>query len=290
MSKLTLSVHSDLHLEFDDEAGHEFDLDLSGVDVLILAGDIHIGRQAGKYISKWAARVPHVLYVLGNHEYYMNDFDELLPSIRKLEEDIPNLRVLENDYAMIGGVRFLGCSMWTDMQRENMRCMSIAENRMNDYELITRGSNKLRARDTVARHMVSKAWLTEHLNRATFSGKTVVITHHLPTPFVVAEEFKTDRLSAAYASTDLDPLIQKADIWIFGHQHTTTLRTVDRTDQGKTILLSNPRGYYPDKVNNGYAHQQRIELWSTEERHPAEEAHAPRSGDADPALGRDEHV
>jgi len=257
MSSLTLSIHSDLHLEFDDEAGHEFDLDLTDVDVLILAGDIHMGRQAVTYLTKWAAHVPNILYIAGNHEYYMNDFDKLFPDIKTMAAAIPGVVVMENDEVIIKGTRFLGCTMWTDMHRGSVRALRLAEDRMNDYHLVHRGKAKLRGRDTVNRHDQSKEWLTGKLKQP-FSGPTVVITHHLPTPFVVAEEFKHDYLSAAYASTDLDPLITECDLWVFGHQHTTTLKTVDRADQGKTILLSNPRGYYPQRLNENYEQRQRF--------------------------------
>jgi predicted phosphodiesterase len=55
---------SDLHIEF-----QPFQLIETDADVIVLAGDIHVGEKG----VKWAiANIPNkpVIYVLGNHEYY----------------------------------------------------------------------------------------------------------------------------------------------------------------------------------------------------------------------------
>lgn len=52
-----------------------------------------------------------VVYVPGNHEYYDRD----ISFVRRLKEQAPdNVRVLDNDNVVIGGVRFLGRALWTD--------------------------------------------------------------------------------------------------------------------------------------------------------------------------------
>ena len=56
---------SDLHLEFADMPIP----DVAG-DVLVLAGDIHVGANAIPWIEQCAHVFKDVIYVLGNHEYY----------------------------------------------------------------------------------------------------------------------------------------------------------------------------------------------------------------------------
>lgn len=61
---MRICVLSDLHLEFEHFEPAELDIDL-----VVLAGDIHT-RERG---IRWANEVfsTEVLYVLGNHEFYL---------------------------------------------------------------------------------------------------------------------------------------------------------------------------------------------------------------------------
>ena len=55
---------SDLHLEF-----ALFQPNNVGSDVVVLAGDVHTGKNGIKWILKTFPE-PAVIYVLGNHEFY----------------------------------------------------------------------------------------------------------------------------------------------------------------------------------------------------------------------------
>jgi calcineurin-like phosphoesterase family protein len=70
-----------------------------------------------------------------------------------------------------------------------------------------------------------------------FSGKTVVITHHLPSAQSVAERYKPSLTSACFAS-NLDDLMGMSALWIHGHTHDS----MDYVLHG-TRILCNPRGY-----------------------------------------------
>ena len=61
---MKLHILSDLHIEFGP-----FTLPNTDADVVILAGDIHVGTRG----IEWATRAiegKEVIYVIGNHEYY----------------------------------------------------------------------------------------------------------------------------------------------------------------------------------------------------------------------------
>jgi len=58
---MRIHILSDLHLEFGD-----FDPPRTDADVVVLAGDIHVGTRG----VAWARERFHPTPVLGNHEYY----------------------------------------------------------------------------------------------------------------------------------------------------------------------------------------------------------------------------
>ena len=72
---MKLQIMSDLHLEMHADGGAELirDLDPTGVDVLVLAGDITMARHYENLESPFKAlaqKYRHILYIPGNHEYY----------------------------------------------------------------------------------------------------------------------------------------------------------------------------------------------------------------------------
>ena len=250
---------SDLHLEFDDARARRrhgktpsFDIPLDGVDVLVLAGDLHNGTSILDRVRKWAKQVP-VIMVLGNHEFWGEDFYALIEEFRSV--DIPNFHFLENDSVVIAGVRFLGCTLWTDLKRADpLVCLDV-EGGMNDYDLIWEGSRKLLPMTGVDRHLASRQWLESKLLGELFAGPTVVVTHHLPCSQVVHRQWRGDPLSFAYHSTDCDALIVKANCWIFGHQHNSVDEMV-----GGCRMVSNPRGYVPGGPNLEFDVAKTIEI------------------------------
>ena len=54
-----------------------------------------------------------VIYVPGNHEYYGNVIPKLTVELKRVCQNT-NVVVLDNDTAEIGGVVFLGTTLWTD--------------------------------------------------------------------------------------------------------------------------------------------------------------------------------
>src|SRR5882724_8066382 len=146
---MRVHILSDLHLEF----GH---LELANVaaDVVVLAGDIHVGREGRKWIRKQFAGKP-VIYVLGNHEFYRNAIPELT-EVLKRETDGSDIHVLENAAVEIGGFTFLGCTLWTDFKLLPNPKVSMreADRVMSDFFLIDNSPEKrlLIAEDTAKLH------------------------------------------------------------------------------------------------------------------------------------------
>lgn len=241
MSRVRLHVLSDLHLEHAPFAIPDVD-----ADVVVLAGDIAPGT-AG---IDWAARqLPGrtVLYVAGNHEFYGHDLPGLTDRLRAAARG-STIHVLENDAVVIDGVRFLGCSLWSDFDHAGIEnranSMALCERLINDYKQIRSSEGRrLLARDTRDLHVASRAWLATCLADA-HDGPTVVVTHHAP--LVRRREAANavlDAIAGGFASDLTELMGTGVALWVFGHTH----RCID-TDVHGTRVLSNQRGYPHEPV------------------------------------------
>ena len=105
---MKLHILCDLHLEFG-----LCEIPRIDVDAVILAGDIHNKRHAVKWINDKFNHI-HVIYVLGNHEFYGDKFPRLIEKI-KADATNSNIHVLENDIIEIAGFNFFGCTLLTYM-------------------------------------------------------------------------------------------------------------------------------------------------------------------------------
>jgi predicted phosphodiesterase len=226
-------ILSDLHLEFDD-----LDLPRTDADVVVLAGDIALGTDGVRFAARRFRHQP-VVYVLGNHEYYHRRMNEVWDDIRQYPA--PHVHVLENQSVTIGGVRFLGCTLWTDFllfgPDRLTASLEAARTYMADFKVIRdHQGNMFTPEASMEMHARSRAFLASELAKP-HSGPTVVVTHHLPCWESIALKYRDDELTPAFAS-DLSDLMGKADLWIHGHGHSPVDCHV-----GGTRVLANPRGY-----------------------------------------------
>jgi predicted phosphodiesterase len=239
---MDIRIMSDLHIEF-------FDFEPTEVpaDVVVLAGDIlteHYGLQ-------WARnRFPDkpIVYVMGNHEYYDAHYERVLERARKEAVDL-GIHLLENDQAVIDGVRFLGATLWTDFEVEEpehtaSHSMWYANQRMTDFSIIRYQGGMLHAEETREFHRVSRRWLSDRLAEP-FDGKTVVVTHHLPHKGSIDRQFHRNPLNGAFASHMPELVRPPVDLWIHGHTHCSC----DYEPIEGTRVVCNPRGYGPSDLN-----------------------------------------
>nr|MDO8110521.1 metallophosphoesterase [Candidatus Sigynarchaeota archaeon] len=244
---MKIHVLSDLHLEFGGIHIPPVDC-----DVTVIAGDIHLGQQALPLLEKLCRQGP-VVYVLGNHEFYEHDFDAVLDFWKSC--DLKNLVFLENRSAIIKKVRFVGATLWTDMNKRDKDTMKVARYSMNDYVLATKNGRVLMPEDTVELFDQSKAFIEQELSRH-FNGPTVVVTHHLPTSRSIAPQYKDDPMNACFGS-DLDQLILRHQpaAWIHGHTHVSFDYHIE-----KTRVVCNPRGYADSEPNPAFKRDLVIEI------------------------------
>lgn len=232
-----LLILSDLHLD----RGHGYTRAAGDdADVVVLAGDIHVGVKG----IAWARKTfpdKQIVYVAGNHEFYGYRWDKLNEQLRA-EGHQHKVHFLENNEVTLFGLRFLGATLWTDFkffgEEKKALAMKMVHRCLYDYRAIARDANghAIVPMDTLDRHRASYQWLKERLNE-TDQAKTVVVTHHYPCPLSTDPQYAKDIVTAGFGS-NLDDLIGKSAMWIHGHTHTC----FDYVHKG-TRIVCNPKGY-----------------------------------------------
>jgi Icc-related predicted phosphoesterase len=224
----TIQVMSDIHVEF---FRHDFQrwfdgLDATGVDILVLAGDIDVGLRLYETLKAFCAKWPQVVFVAGNHEYYQSSPQEIRQLRELLCKELPNLTWLDNKPAIVDGVRFVGGTLWF---RKAVDIPRHVQERMNDFHVIK----------DLEPWVYDENLRCEAILRGKAKDAHVVVTHHIPSHQGVAQRYKSDPLTH-YFCHDLTDLIETAQppVWIFGHTHTSFDFKI-----GESRLLCNPKGY-----------------------------------------------
>lgn len=234
---MKLHYMSDLHLEFGDMLTPE------GGEVLVLAGDIHVGMKGLPWIDRCLDKYEQVYLVLGNHEFYRNNYHQVLNQWLEAAKDRDNLEVLHNHVHAYDGVRFIGTTLWTPSLRYGL----------NDYNVIQYNNRLLEPTDTQGFYVEAQKFL-EHALAQPFLGRTVVVTHHAPIPECVVPKFKGHPINECF-HCNLNHMIADNDIayWIHGHMHDSIF-----FDYEDTTIACNPRGYVGHGANWGFRNPEEI--------------------------------
>lgn len=240
---MKLLVLSDLHVEF---AAYQPDpAVMAAADVVVLAGDIHIGTKAVKWSRKTFADKPVVL-VAGNHELYHGHWERTLDEMREAALH-HQVHFLENNAVTLNGMEFLGSTLWTDFAYfgadQTRQAMSEAKRYMMDYQSI-RGCTP---EETLKRHQSSLSWLEAALASPGNPGSRVVVTHHYPHKKSTALEYQSDLCTAAFGSQLPEALFQQAGLWVHGHTHSSC-----QYDVNDCLVVCNPRGYPMGRLSSQF--------------------------------------
>lgn len=250
---MRLQLASDLHLELLARTWPQERLVTAApaADVLVLAGDVDRGLRAIERFARWP--VP-VLYVAGNHEFYDQDWEQLRADLRRASAGTA-VRFLDNDAVTLGGVRFLGSTLWTDYLsagRPRSEAMRAAEEFLLDHRRIRTRGGLFSAAQALDDHRRSRAWLARELSRDR-ATPTVVITHHGPHPASIHPRFAGSPVNGAFVS-DLTGLVELADLWLHGHVHDSFDYRV-----GRCRVVTNPRGYAQNRRDAASVDELRFE-------------------------------
>ena len=273
---MNIQLLSDLHLE----ANPDFmPTQAADADVLVLAGDIgsyqdnsalsaagdtDFGLQRFSPQHGWPTPV---LFVPGNHEYDGLDFDA---AHGRLQETCARLGItwLEREVLHMGGVRFVGTTLWTDFDAlgplagQALPDPASAQFPTHFHHPNSPYTRQLKAREKAfraANHYLRKtgttrqgqAWLAEPmreqallcqdwLNQALatpFDGPTVVVTHFAPSLHSADPRYGLVPGTAGFCNA-LDHLLPQAQLWLHGHLHCPS----DYRHKGCRVV-ANPLGY-----------------------------------------------
>ena len=257
---MNIQLLSDLHLESNPYFVAE---PTPGADVLVLAGDIGsyqpgsaltrldiedfgLARFSPRPVSEGGAGWPTpVLFIPGNHEYDGLEFDAATRRLRAACERW-GLIWLEQQSVVLQGVRFLGCTLWTDFDALNGDSLSASLTarekafRAANYHL--RKNHTLRdgvpmlAPEVRELGLQSQTWLRAALAQP-FDGSTVVVTHFAPSLLSADPRYGLTPGTAGFCNA-LDDLLPAAQLWLHGHLHCPQ----DYRKQGCHVV-ANPLGY-----------------------------------------------
>jgi Icc-related predicted phosphoesterase len=270
---MKIKLVSDLHLEFSDINI----VNDQNYDVLILGGDIciaqdlhdHIAADFNPYsagafadLSRKQERVqrfrdffkrvsfqfPHVVYIMGNHEFYHGKFYAAIDYMREECAKYPNVYMLEQDTKIIDDVVFVGGTLWTNMNGRDPLTMHAMKDMMNDFRIIRNDKREyatMSALDVAIRHDKTLGYIKlivqEHKDK-----RCVVVGHHAPSFKSVSEQYASQTLMNGGYASDLSEFIMdhpQIKLWTHGHMHQPFDYVI-----GETRIVCNPRGY----ENDGY--------------------------------------
>lgn len=259
---------SDLHLEFGwfKGSGSIASVLRPVAPVLVLAGDIGNSRKAlyGDFLKACAPLWEHIVVIAGNHEFYNKrtaaDWAKGWGTPDSVAERLEMCRVaavaagknvhfLDRGSIDIGGVRFLGCTLWSDTTGAE----ELIESRMTDCRVICPDKSvpvAATAEDLKVWHTRDRDWLAAELDACRAEGRgAVVVSHHLPSFDLIASRWVGNPLNAGFASALDDLIAEPVRAWICGHSHTAGI--VHKGAGRRIPCVLNPRGY-PGEEGTGY--------------------------------------
>jgi len=254
---------SDLHTEYGDFSLPEITLD---IDAVLLGGDTGVGDSHLDFLKTIYDKYQVPVYsIRGNHEYYHQIWEDQIEKDEKRllqwkKEGIP-IDVLHRKTIVVNDVRIIGASLWTDMMyRGDQGVFSIpaAEANIADYKAIqirdssTGKPRVLKARDTMMEHLLDKEYIFNSL-KTSFSGKTIVMTHHLPSSLCVHSQFKDSPYNPAFVSEMTEEILRTpVDIWLYGHSHKKNDNQIEKYNGEPLQFIANPKGYSHESRTTGF--------------------------------------
>ncbi|MDX7951692.1 metallophosphoesterase [Lichenihabitans sp. Uapishka_5] len=239
---MKLHVFSDLHLGFAGQWHPEL---APGAEAVVCAGDVCEGLVEAMQLLRSHIPAPTpIITVAGNHSFYGRAMDDEWRRGRAAAQ-AAGITLLENAAAVIGGVRFVGTTLWTDYavegEAERGPAMERAAREMNDHRLIgwragTR--DRFMPAHGLALHIDAVTAL-DALLAEPFAGPSVVVTHHAPSPRSILPRYRGHPLNPAFCSDLTDLIVRHAPVaWVHGHMHGSADYRI-----GPTRVINNPHGY-----------------------------------------------
>ena len=226
-----MKLISDLHLEFWRDYGESLINEFPNGDLLIIAGDLCNAVQLPVIIPWLCDKYTDVVLVFGNHELYNHTPKQAEFFLKKIKNK--NFHFLQNKVIEVQGYKIAGCTLWFKDDPVNV----YYAHGLNDFNYIT---------DFVPWVYNQNKKSINFLN--SLSDVDIIVTHHVPSPLGIADEFKNSNLNRFFMCDMTDTILKvQPKYWFFGHTHFSFNFKV-----GETILMSNPRGYQHSDLNKNF--------------------------------------
>ena len=272
---MKIAICSDIHLEFGP-----ITLENPGdVEVLILSGDICVAadfneqdklgimttartERVYEFFQTCSQNFPHVVYVVGNHEHYHYDFKYTIETLKKRLAQYPNIHLLDKEVFDIGDYRFIGGTLWTDMNKEDPLTLHHIAGMMNDFRTVKNSNRevsfktydaegnftgfstrtpKFSPEDAVEDHKKMLDYIkTVYVDTPPWVS-VIVVGHHAPSKQSTHPRYADEVLMNGGYSSDLIEFIQDrpgSKLWTHGHTHEDFDYMI-----GSCRIVCNPRGY-----------------------------------------------
>lgn len=267
---IIINLLSDLHLEFypyvytfDDfikkvpNLGNKFNKDEANKKMLILAGDIGYPTMDNYwcFIEDCCKIYKYVLCVSGNHEYYnseenkltIDQIDEIIyENKNEINNKYNNLYYLQNESIIIEGIKFIGTTLWSRINKRNWKELSLS---INDYNCIFIDKESyLTPEKSTNMFENNLEYIMKEIKETDNKQPIIVITHHLPSNNLIHYKYKNYKILNSAFATDLEnSILQHPNIimWCCGHSHLPNEYKLN-----STLLVMNPIGYKNENKNN----------------------------------------
>jgi len=230
---------------------HDFDKS----SILVIAGDVSSDLLELKmFLQSISMRFLHVIFVPGNHEGYGNhieDVDVFLDCIEISSSNISTCGLSSTKVLELHGIRFILGTLWGDGGKLPIDRITV-QHGMNDFRYIKTAGQVFDIHKMIQLNKQQKKEIREALKKD-FTGKTIVVTHHVPSRKLISERFLpedpfSDGLSGGFCGS-AESIIKtfKPDLWLFGHTHDRKSGKIF-----KTRIECNPRGYKSEHKNTEF--------------------------------------
>lgn len=137
---------------------------------------------------------------------------------------------------MLDNIKFIFSTLWSEISTSNKL---LIQQRISDFHVIKYKNRRFLPDQFNELHSESLKFLKSEIEM-TFTGKKVVVTHHVPVLLNYPEQYKNDVLNEAFAINLYDLINDNnIDFWIYGHHHVN----IEEFRIGQTKMLTNQLGY-----------------------------------------------
>lgn len=244
--KKKVGILSDLHLESSNMKLEP------NCDILVLAGDI--SQDFSLLYRFFEQNIPEsmpVIYVPGNHEYEGKRAFIVMEELKKIEDEFPNIHVLQNEAIDIEGIRFIGSTLWSNFEGMGLANKKSVKdwckyNVVDFTYIFKKNPSNIQGAvpyvswnpdDMEEEFKKSYDFIKYELRNRETELPKFVVTHFAPTIESLDPNFKIG-LHSAYWVNNLPELMGFCEYWVHGHTHSSFNYECEGTK-----VICNPRGY-----------------------------------------------